>query len=149
MGSTAGFEIGMPILWRQSVTGLSAYLNEAATNFHLTVNLAPWTDAGPLAEAQYLQAKYAKTEKGYKKLILGAIGFKSIGGFEAATAAELEFSWTGPSGGGYTELVVLVTLTTKAGVQPYSFTLWAPSATFGAAHDVFLTAMPTFRPLPS
>jgi eukaryotic-like serine/threonine-protein kinase len=149
MGSTAGFEIGMPILWQQSVTGLSAYLNEPATNFHLTVNLAPWTDAGPLTEAQYLQAKYAKTEKGYKKLILGVIGFKSIGGFEAATAAELEFSWTGPSGGSYTELVVLVTLTTKAGVQPYSFTLWAPSATFGAAHDVFLTAMPTFRPLPS
>lgn len=148
MGSTAGFEIGMPILWKQSVTGLSAYLDEPVTNFHLTVSLAHWTYSGPLAEAQYLQGTYAKTDKGYEKLALGAIGFKSVGGFEAAPAAELEFSWK-PTTGAMTKLVVLVTLTTKSGVQPYTLTLWAPSATFGAAHDVFLTAMPTFRPLPS
>jgi hypothetical protein len=118
------------------------------TDFHLTVNLAPWTDSEPLAEAQYLQGKYAKSDKGYKKLTLGTVGFKSIGGFEAATAAELEFSWTGSSATNFTELVVLVTLTAKSGAQPYTFTLWAPSATFGTAHQVFLTAMPTFRPLP-
>jgi hypothetical protein len=148
MGSAAGFEIGMPSLWRQSVTGLSAYLSEPVTNFHLTVSLAPWTHSGALAQAEYLQGKYAKADKGYKVLALGAIGFKAIGGFEAAPAAELKFSWTKPTTGAVTDLVVLVTLTTKSGVQPYSFTLWAPSATFGLANAVFHTAITTFRPLP-
>ena len=148
MGSTAGFEIGMPVLWKQSISGLSAYLSEPVTNFHLTVNLAHWTYAGALAEAQYLQAKYAKADPGYKLLALAAIGFKSIGGFEAAPAAELKFKWTKPSTGIVTELVVLVTLTTKSGVQPYSCTLWAPTATYSLADGVFQKAMPTFRPLP-
>jgi hypothetical protein len=148
MGSTAGFEIGMPTLWGQSVSGLSAYLSEPLTNFHLTVNLAHWTYASALAEAQYLQTKYAKADPGYKLLALASIGFKSIGGFEAATAAELKFKWTKPSTGIVTEQVVLVTLATKSGVQPYNFTLWAPTATFSVADGVFLKAMPTFRPLP-
>jgi eukaryotic-like serine/threonine-protein kinase len=149
MGSAAGFEIGMPSLWRQSVTGLSAYLNEPVTSFHLTVSLAPWTYAGPLAQAQYLERKYAKADKGYKALTLGPIGFKAVGGFKAASAAELKFRWTKTSVGTVTEMVVLVTLTTKSGAQPYTFTLWAPSATFGLANGVFQTAMTTFRPLPS
>ncbi len=148
MGSTAGFEIGLPSLWKQSVSGQSAYLTEPVTNFHLTVDLAAWTYAAPLTEAQYLERQYAKTDKGFKLLALGAIGFKAIGGFKVAPAAELKFSWTRPSAGTVTELVVLVSLTTKSGVQPYSFTLWAPPATFGVANGVFRIAMTTFRPLP-
>ena len=62
MGSTAGFEIGLPSLWRQSVTGLSAVMVQPVTSFHLTINLAPWTYAGPLAEAQSLERKFAKTD---------------------------------------------------------------------------------------
>lgn len=149
MGSTAGFELGMPILWRQSVTGKAAYLSEPLTNSHLTVNLASWTYAGPLAQAQYLQAKYAKADKGYKELALGAIGFKAVGGFKSASAAEIKFRWDKTSVGTVTQLIVLVTLTTKSGAQPYMFSLWAPTATFSVANSVFETAMTTFRPLPS
>jgi tRNA A-37 threonylcarbamoyl transferase component Bud32 len=148
LGSTAGFEIGLPSLWKQSVSGQSAYLVEPVTNFHLTVDLAAWTYAAPLTEAQYLERQYAKIDKGFKLLTLGAIGFKAIGGFKAAPAAELKFSWTRTSAGTVTELVALVSLTTKSGVQPYSFTLWAPPATFGVANGVFRIAMTTFRPLP-
>jgi tRNA A-37 threonylcarbamoyl transferase component Bud32 len=149
MGSTAGFEIGVPSPWQQSVTGLSAHLDLPASNFALTVSLAPWKYAGPLTQAQYLQARYAKTDKGYKELTLGAVGFKAIGGFQAAPAAELKFRWTKLSGGSVTELIVLVTLTTKAGAQPYAIAVSAPAATFSVADGVFETAMTTFRPLPS
>jgi eukaryotic-like serine/threonine-protein kinase len=149
MGSAAGFEIAVPRLWLQSVSGKSASLYEAVPNYHLVVNLAPWTyPAAPLSQAQYLQRKYAKSEPGYKLLTLAAVGFKSIGGFEAASAAELKFKWTKPVLGSVTELVVVVTLPTKAGAQPYTFTLWAPSASFSLANGVFQTAMTTFRPLP-
>ncbi len=147
--STAGFEIGLPSLWKQSVSGQSAYLAEPLTNFHLTVDLAPWTYVAPLTEAQYLERQYAKTDTGFKLLTLGAIGFKAVGGFKVAPAAELKFTWTKPSAGTVTELVVLVSLTTKSGVQPYSLTLWAPSATFSVADGVFHIAMTTFRPLPA
>jgi hypothetical protein len=149
MGSTAGFEIGLPVLWKQSVTGKSAYLSEPVTNFHFTVNLAAWTYSSPLTQAQYLQAKYAKADSGYKELALGSIGFKAVGGFKAAPAAEVKFRWTKTIVGSVTQLVVLVSLTTKSGVQPYTLTLWAPSATFSVANGVFETAMTTFRPLPS
>lgn len=148
MGSNAGFKIGLPILWTQSVTGHIAHLNQVARDLHLTVNLGPWTYVKPLAQAQYLQGKDAKSYNGYKKLALAAIGFKTVGGYEAAAAAELKFSWHKPLIGNYTELVILVTLSTKAGPQPYTFTLWAPSATFSAANGVFHTATTTFRPLP-
>lgn len=149
MGSTAGFEIGMPRLWQQSVSGKSASLSEPVSNFHLVVNLAPWSYTEPLAQAQYLQRKYAKAEPGYRLLTLGSVGFKSIGGYEAAPAAELKFRWNKPVLGTVTELVVVVSLTTKSGVQPYTFTLSAPSATFALANGTFHTAMTTFRPLPS
>jgi eukaryotic-like serine/threonine-protein kinase len=148
MSSTAGFEIGLPRLWKQSVSGQSANFSEPVTNFHLTVDLAPWTYVAPLTEARYLERQYAKTDKGYKLLALGAIGFKAIGGFKVAPAAELKFMWTKPSAGTVTELVVLVSLTTKSGVQPYFFTLSAPPASFGVANGVFRIAMTTFRPLP-
>jgi len=148
MGTAAGFEIGMPSSWQQSVTALSVHLSQPVRDFHLTVNLAPWTYAGPLAQAQYLQLEAAKTDKGYKDLSLGAIGFRAVGGFRTAPAAELKFSWTNPSLGSLTEVVILVTFTTKSGVQPYTFTMSAPSATFSAARGVLYTAMPTFRPLP-
>jgi eukaryotic-like serine/threonine-protein kinase len=148
MGTAAGFEIGTPALWLQSVTALSAHLDQAVRGFHLTVDLAPWTHASPLAQAQYLQQKAAKNDAGYKELTLAAIGFKAVGGYRSATAAELKYSWTKPSAGNVTELVVLVTLTTTAGPQPYAFTLSAPSATFASANSILSTAMPTFRPLP-
>jgi hypothetical protein len=148
MGTAAGFEIGMPSLWQQSVTALAAHLNQPARNFHLTVDLAPWTLAGPLAEAVHVQHLVARTDPGYKQLFLGAIGFRALGGYTAAPAAELKFRWTRPLVGSVTEVVILVTLTTKSGPQPYAFTLWAPSATFAAASGVLHTAMPTFRPLP-
>jgi hypothetical protein len=137
----------MPSSWQQSITALSAHLNQVASDFHLTVNLAPWTLAGPLAEAEHLQQQVAKADPGYKFLALGAISFKAVGGFTPAPAAELKFRWTKPTGS-VTELVILVTLLTKAGPQPYEFALSAPSATFGSASGIFYTAMPTFRPLP-
>jgi serine/threonine protein kinase len=148
MGSKAGFEIATPRLWVQSVSGKTASLYEPLSNYHLLVNLAPWTYSAPLTQAQYLQRKYAASEPGYKLLTLGSIGFKTVGGFEAAPAAELKFKWTKPVLGSVTELVVVVTLATKSGAQPYTFTLWAPSGTFSLANSTFQTAMTTFRPLP-
>ena len=149
MGSTAGFKIGLPSPWTQTVTGLVAHLNQPVKGYHLNVNLGLWTYVKPLAEAKYLASKYATTYHGYKKLLLTGVGFASIGGFRAVPAAELKFSWQPASGGTSTELVVLVTLNTKSGVQPYAFHLWASSATFGGANSVFHTAIKTFRPLPA
>ena len=148
LGTTAGFKIGLPGAWTQNLTGQIAHFNQPVRNFHLTVNVGLWTYPKPLAEARYLAKKDSANYNGYAQLALGAVGFKSIGGFKAAPAAELKFSWTKPGGGNYTELVILVSLVTKAGVQTYRFGLWAPTASFGVAHGVFHTALTTFRPLP-
>jgi len=147
--ATAGFKIGLPAAWTQNLTGQVAHFNQPARNFHLTVNVGVWTYPKPLTEAKYLNKKYATKYNGYTELALGAVGFKAIGGFRAAPAAELKFSWDKPSAGSYTELVILVSLDTKAGVQTYWFSLWTPSASFAAAHGVFHTALKTFRPLPA
>jgi hypothetical protein len=147
--STAGFKMGLPAPWTQNLTGQTAHFNQPVRNFHLTVYVGIWTYATPLAEAKYLNKKYAAKYNDYTELALGAVGFKAIGGFKAAPAAELKFSWVKPSGGSYTELVILASLTTEAGVQPYWFSLWAPSATYAAAHGIFHTALKTFRPLPA
>jgi hypothetical protein len=147
--ATAGFKIGLPAAWTQNLTGQVAHFNQPARNFHLTVNVGVWTYPKPLTEAKYLNKKYATKYNGYTKLALAAVGFKAIGGFRAAPAAELKFSWDKPSAGSYTELVILASLDTKAGVQTYWFSLWAPSASFTAAHGVFHTALKTFRPLPA
>jgi len=147
--ATAGFKIGLPAAWTQNLTGQVAHFNQPARNFHLTVNVGVWTYPKPLTEAKYLNKKYATKYNGYTELALGAVGFKAIGGFRAAPAAELKFSWDKPSAGSYTELVILASLSTKAGVQTYWFSLWAPSASFAAAHGVFHTALKTFRPLPA
>ena len=149
MGTTAGFKVGLPSPWTQSVTGRVAHLNQPAKGYHLNVNLGLWTYVKPLAEAQHLQRTYAATYKGYKKLLLTSVNFAAIGGFRAVPAAELKFSWHPTTGTTSTELVVLVTLATKSGSQPYAFHLWTSSATFAAANGVFKTAIKTFRPLPA
>ncbi|HSR86326.1 MAG TPA: protein kinase [Streptosporangiaceae bacterium] len=148
MGTAAGFEIGMPSAWQQSVSALSAHLNQISRTFQLTVNLAPWAFAGPLAQAEYLQRQAARSDPGFMELSAGVIGFRAVGGYTSAPTAELKFRWIKPSTGSVTELVILVTLATKAGPQPYAFTLVAPSATFGSASAALYTATPTFRPLP-
>jgi eukaryotic-like serine/threonine-protein kinase len=149
LSSTAGFKIGLPAAWTQNLTGQVAHFNQPARNFHLNINVGVWTYVRPLAEAKYLAKKDSANYNGYTQLVLSTVGFKAIGGFKAASAAELKFSWTKLSGGTYTELVILVSLDTKSGVQPYTFSLWAPAATFGSAHGVFHTALQTFRPLPA
>jgi len=148
MGTVAGFKIGLPDAWTQSVVGLVAHLNQPVRGFHLAVNLGAWTYTKPLVQAQYIYGNDALTYHDFKLLTLAAVGFKSVGGFKAAPAAELKFSWHKPSVGNFTELVILVTLNTKSGLQPYTFTLWAPSAEFAAARAVLSVAMQTFRPLP-
>jgi hypothetical protein len=148
-GTAAGFKIGLPSPWTQSYSDLVAHLNQPAKAWHLNVNLGLWTYVNPLTEAKYLQKKYAATYHGYKKLLVTSVGFASIGGFRAVPAAELKFSWLPVGGKATTELVVLVTLATKSGTQPYAFHLWAPSASFGGANGVFHTALKTFRPLPA
>jgi hypothetical protein len=148
-GTAAGLKIGLPTPWTQSYSDLIAHLNQPAKAWHLNVNLGLWTYVKPLAEATYLQKKYAATYHGYKKLLVTAVGFASIGGFRAVPAAELKFSWVPVGGKATTELVVLVTLVTKSGTQPYAFHLWAPSASFGGANGVFHSALKTFRPLPA
>jgi eukaryotic-like serine/threonine-protein kinase len=150
MGSVAGFKIGMPDAWTQVVSGQAAHLNQTVRNFHLTVNLAYWLYAKPLREAQYLQGQAAAAHKhDYKVLTLAAVGFKAVGGYTSAAAAELKYSWkAATSGVDFTKQVLLVTLSTSAGSQPYAFSLWAPTATFPAAKGILHTALPTFRPMP-
>jgi eukaryotic-like serine/threonine-protein kinase len=151
MEAVAGFKIGMPDPWVQSVSGEVAHLTQQARDFHLAVNLAYWAYARPLREAQYLQTQAAKAHKNdYRVLILSSTGFAAQGGYRSASAAELKYSWYNASEAtDYTELVLLVTLSTSAGSQPYTFSLWAPSDTFGSASGIFHTALPTFRPLPA
>lgn len=148
MGSVAGFKIGMPDLWKQSISGMVAHLNQPARNFHLAVGLSSWAYAKPLTQAQYLYGLDAIAYNHFKLLSLASVGFKSVGGFKSAAAAELRFTWHKPSVGNFTEEVILVTLNTRSGAQPYAFTLWTPSPTFSVANGVLHVAMKTFRPLP-
>ena len=150
MGSVAGFKIGVPDAWTQVISGQAAHLNQTVRNFHLTVNLAYWLYAKPLREAQYLQGQAAAAHsRDYKVLTLAAVGFKAVGGYRSAAAAELKYSWKNvTSGVDFAEQVLLVTLSTSAGSQPYTLSLWAPTATFPAANGIFHTALPTFRPMP-
>ncbi|HXW45766.1 MAG TPA: protein kinase [Streptosporangiaceae bacterium] len=152
MGAVAGFEIGLPDPWTQSVSPPIAQLVQSARSFHLAVDLNYWQYAAPLREAEYLQTQAAAAHKGhgYLELLLSAINFQAVGGFRSAAAAELKYSWNSASlGYNVTELVVLVTLNTASGSQPYEFALSAPTSTFSAARGILSTAMPTFRPLPS
>ena len=151
MDAVAGFKIGMPDLWTQSVSAPVAQLNQAARSFHLAVNLSYWEYTKPLREAQYLQGLAAAAHKGhgYKELLLSTTNFESLGGFRSATVGQLKYSWNSASlGYNVTELIWLMTLSTSAGSQPYEFELWAPTQTFGAARGILTTATPTFRPLP-
>jgi len=150
IGSTAaGFKIGMPTAWKQTVDYLVAHLNQPARNFHLIVGLGGWSYGKPYLQAQYLYDLDAGAYRNFRLQSLKSVGFKSVGGFKAAPASVLKFSWHKPSGAGFTELVILVKLVTSAGAQPYTFTLWTPASTFPAAHGIFHTAMTTFRPIPS
>ena len=151
MGALAGFKIGMPALWTQSVSAPVAHLTQTVRSFHLAVDLSYWLYTRPLREEQYLQNQAAAAHKGhkYKELLLTTTNFTSLGGFRSATAGELKYSWNNASlGYNETELVVLVTLNTSAGPQSYEFELWAPTQTFGSARSILTTALPTFRPLP-
>jgi hypothetical protein len=146
MGSTAGFKIGLPSAWTQYIVGQVAHMNQPARNFHLTVNLGLWTYVKPLREAEHLEAVDAKSYNDFSLQALESFNFKSVG-YRSASAAELRFSWTKVTGGNWTEIVILVTLNTAAGVQPYDFTLWAPSSTFSSANGTFHSALKTFRVL--
>jgi hypothetical protein len=149
LGSTAGFKIGLPSAWTQSLSGQVAHFNQPAKTFNLNISVGIWTYPKPLAQARYLQKKAAADYNDYTLLTLGSVGFKQLGGYEPAAAAQLKFSWVKLSGGSDTELVILVTLNTESGSQPYTFRLWTPSATFGAARGVLHQAIETFRPLPA
>src|SRR5215469_4384458 len=149
LGSTAGFKIGMPDAWTQSIGVLLAHLNMPLRGFHLTVGLDAWAYIKPLAQAHYLYNQDRVTYHNFRLLTISSVQFSRIGGYKTASAAELKFSWTKITGGSFTELVILVTLNTKLGQQPYAFTLWAPANSYSAAHDVFRTALPTFRPVTS
>jgi eukaryotic-like serine/threonine-protein kinase len=146
LGTTAGLKIALPDAWTQSVDGDVVHFDQSARNFHLVVSLASWKYAKPLPEAQHLQALAEDSHYKYRLLVLQGIAFGSVG-YTSAPAAELKFTWTRKATGvKCTELVIVVTLSTAAGDQPYSFTLWSPSASFSAASGVFHAALQTFRP---
>jgi hypothetical protein len=150
MSTTAGFKIAVPRPWTQKVDGKLVELSQSRRDLHVIVCLATWKDAGAAAhEARYLQRLAARSYHAYKKLLLQAIPFKSVG-YTSAPAAELKFSFTNmASGDRCTELIILATLSTKTGAQPYSLTVWAPRASFAGAYSIFRTALKTFRPLPA
>jgi hypothetical protein len=151
MDALAGFKIGMPDAWTQALNVPLAQLNDGADGFHLNVNLSYWMYLTPLSEAQYLQSLAATAHKGhgYKELLLSTVNFSALGGYRSAGGAELKYSWNSASlGYNETELVVLVTLSTSAGSQPYEFDLTAPTSTWSTARGILTAALPTFRPLP-
>lgn len=149
MYTVAGFKIGMPDAWTQSVSGSVAYLVQSSRGFHLAVNLSYWLFAKPLRQAQYVESKAVVAHPyDFRVLVLQAVSFQSIGGYRTAAAAELKYSWKNIAGKSFTEEVILVTLPTSAGGQPYQFSLWASSGAFGPAYGVVQSALPTFRPLP-
>ena len=149
LGSAAGFRLGLPSAWTQSLSGRIVHFAQPAASAHLIVSVAPWTYARPLAEAAYLQRKDSAADNDYTRLSLNSAGFAAIGGFRPAPAAELRFRWHKPGAGSVTELVVLVSLPTASGAQAYAITLWASSAGFGAQASMLTTALGTFRPLPA
>ena len=149
LGSAAGFRLGLPSAWTQSLSGQIVHFAQPAASAHLIVSVAPWTYASPLAEAAYLQRKDSAADNDYTRLSLNSAGFAAIGGFRPAPAAELRFRWHEPGAGSVTELVVLVSLPTASGAQAYAITLWASSAGFGAQASMLTTALGTFRPLPA
>ncbi len=149
MESAAGFKIGMPVAWKQAIDILVAHLNQPARDFHLVVSLGSWSYDKPWPQAEYLRDLDSGTYHNFRLLSLAKIGFMSVGGFKAAPASVLKFTWHKPSGLGFTELVILVKLVTSSGPQPYNFTLWAPASTFPAANGILHAAMKTFRPLPA
>ncbi len=126
-----------------------AHLNQPARNFHLAVSLAGWSYGKPLPQAQYLYDVDSGAYHKFRLLSLTNVGFKSLGGFKAAPAAVLKFTWHKVSGAAFTEMVILVKLATDSGPQTYTFTLWAPASTFSAANGTLHTALTTFRPLPA
>ena len=139
----------MPVAWKQTIDHLVAHLNQPARVFHLAVSLGSWTYGKPWPQAQYLYDLDSGAYRNFRLLSLADVGFKSVGGFKAAPASILKFTWHKASGLGFTELVILVKLVTSSGPQPYTFTLWAPASTFPAANGILHTAMTTFRPLPA
>jgi len=152
MDAVAGFKIGMPDAWTQAVNAPIAAINDNVAGYSLDVNLSYWAYATPLSEAQYLGSVAAKAHKGhgFEELLLSNVNFAALGGYTSAPGAELKYSWNSATlGYRVTELVILVTLNTSAGSQPYEFELRAPTATYGAARAILTTALPTFRPLPS
>jgi eukaryotic-like serine/threonine-protein kinase len=151
MDALAGFKIGMPNAWTQSISIPVAAINDGTYGFHLDVNLSYWLYSAPLNEAKYLQSLAAAAHKGhgYKELLLGKVNFDALGGYRSASAAELKYTWNSVSlGYNVSELVVLVTLNTAAGSQPYEFDLTAPTSDWGTARAILTAAVPTFRPLP-
>jgi hypothetical protein len=151
MDALAGFKIGMPNAWTQSISVPVVAINDAAFGFHLDVDLNYWLYSGPLNQAKYLQSLASAAHKGhgYKELLLGKVNFDALGGYRSAAGAELKYSWNSVAlGYNVTELVVLVTLSTSAGSQPYEFELTAPTSDWGTARAIMTTALPTFRPLP-
>ncbi len=149
MGTAAGFKIAVPDAYTQSVDGMVAHLNRSARNFHIAVNLAAWKYVKSLREAQYLEKQASDSHNDFKVLLLESIGFKSVA-YRSGSAAELKYSWVNATTGvAYTQLDILVTLSTASGDQPYTFSVWAPSATFSAATGTFHTALKTFRVVPA
>ena len=149
LSSTAGFRLGLPSAWTQTQSGQVVHFAQPSASAHLSVSVAPWTYASPLAEAAYLQRKDSAAYNDYTTLSLNPAGFAAIGGFRPAPAAELRFRWHKPGAGSFTELLVLVSLPTGSGMQTYAITLWAPSAGFSAQASMLTTALGTFRPLPA
>jgi hypothetical protein len=147
LSTTAGFEIAVPKPWTQKVTPPLVQLNQSRRHLHVIICLATWRETGAVREARYMQERAAHSYRAYKKLLLRAISFKSVG-YTSVPAAELKFGFTNAASGvRSTELIVLVKLPTKPQDQTYSLTVWAPRASFPAAERIFLTALKTFRPI--
>jgi hypothetical protein len=143
-GAVAGFAIAVPASWLVTRQGLATYLRPPAGSALIEISLATFTYLRPPREAAFLQAQALEQDQypGYRLVAMRARTFLGSPG------ATWRFSWDRGGTGRMDVLKVLLTVTTRAGPQPYVLTVSAPRAGFAAAAGIFRRALRTFQPLP-
>jgi eukaryotic-like serine/threonine-protein kinase len=142
-GTAAGFRVAVPAAWTTSRQGLASYLRPPSGSGYVEISLAPFAYARPLREAAFLQAEAIGRDAypGYRPIAIRP------GTLLGAPDAAWRFSWQ--DGATRTEvLVLLLSMDTASGTQPYALAVSAPAGTFPATAAVLREALGTFRPLP-
>jgi hypothetical protein len=109
---------------------------------YIEVSLARFTRPQPGQEASARQARAAGQDPGYQLIAIRP------GTFLHSPSATWRFSWRQGHLRRVAVLELLVSLTTRAGTQPYALSVSAPAGAFPRAAATFRQALRTFQPLP-